>query len=857
MTWDKNTILGEISASKGYDVAFLTTYNFEVRFFEEQVLSVLLGNNIRIVNLFADSKELNKEMSHSYSRVLGREYFVTPVFMNGAFHPKVVLLLGDGKAKLIISSANIKTSGYIFNNEVFNTFEYSSNNTTYANIIASAIDFFKQLYTEAHNNDNEARKKLSSFKISENDGNDLHLLFNAKESIINQLKDIIHEEVKRINIAVPFYDSTLEAIKNMQTVFSCSDCHLFIQNGKSTFPNEYNLLNKIVSESSVHLFNSVSDQKTSTAFYHGKVIEFVTNEYSYILYGSANCSANALTRAKPQNGNIECCILVRGEPDANTSFFGKFDVDKTASFEPGFTTEATLTKDEYTFIYGESGGENSHIRLYLHYQKITPVEVYYNETQLEYSYVDSLMEIVLPFDVYDSRSSVFTITLKHNDTVYKVPCWFNDLATLNYNRFADRLIELPYISNTVDLREYMPYIEPVAKALFDNDWYKVAEENEDKKEVKTINPDDEDVNDINDDFILKEDIQDDYIEKTYLTSIFRNVQVLSGRYTSLIAGRKAEKDPKKQNVTVLKYPTHAKKKEDANRSERWLGRFYKRNIRVMLSSENKASKTYSEYKYMFGTILDNIQLIFYNQRKVGFLDHEYIIDVKTRYSYLILEKMKEEQNFEDYDYLISFIILTALERKKYISEDDWDAQVLFDRATSIKNIRESFQEYLNDEKLTSILVFDNTEITDEEYQNGINDMMTYAMTSLDSMFHYMTFEQLNYYLKKRYGSNTEVTITGHEFVINIVKKDSDFNTEMSLADRDLVEVESYINGYQLSMNTIRFSFKKKSDDKRIDFCKRGNKVIRKYYNGTNITSFYCILMDNKAWRIDYNNKIKS
>ena len=46
------------------------------------------------------------------------------------------------------------------------------------------------------------------------------------------------------------------------------------------------------------------------------------------------------------------------------------------------------------------------------------------------------------------------------------------------------------------------------------------------------------------------------------------------------------------------------------------------------------------------------------------------------------------------------------------------------------------------------------------------------------------------------------------------------------------------------------------EQKRIEFYKKGNKVIRNLYNGKNKVSFYCKRNDNGAWVIDFSRRIK-
>ncbi len=54
------SILEELKKSTGYDIALMTTFNFEIDFFERTVLNTLFANDIRKVSVFVDSKELSK-----------------------------------------------------------------------------------------------------------------------------------------------------------------------------------------------------------------------------------------------------------------------------------------------------------------------------------------------------------------------------------------------------------------------------------------------------------------------------------------------------------------------------------------------------------------------------------------------------------------------------------------------------------------------------------------------------------------------------------------------------------------------------------------------------------------------------
>lgn len=241
-------IIDEISNSKGYSIALLTTFNFEISYFERTILNTLYDKNIRNVELFVDADELEKAISESIDNNLNRKYIANPIRINSAFHPKVVLLLGEEKAKLIVSSANIKTSGYTLNNEIYNVFEYSKDNPENLNLINDAITFFEKLNTMAYYQDTKTFNKINDliYRHRKSDSDSIKLIQNLESSVLSQLKDIITDKVKSIDIAVPYYDNELLAYKDLSTTFECTNINLYLQNGLSTFPVDYNNANSIV-----------------------------------------------------------------------------------------------------------------------------------------------------------------------------------------------------------------------------------------------------------------------------------------------------------------------------------------------------------------------------------------------------------------------------------------------------------------------------------------------------------------------------------------------------------------------------------------------------------------------------------
>jgi hypothetical protein len=113
-------------------------------------LRKLLANDCTYVGLFLDNKNLRDIFIQSNNILeLGISYAVKGIELNGAFHPKVYLMLGENKAKVIVGSGNLTASGVIINIEAFNVFRFDnndeSNKRNFKRIKAEIINNMHQL----------------------------------------------------------------------------------------------------------------------------------------------------------------------------------------------------------------------------------------------------------------------------------------------------------------------------------------------------------------------------------------------------------------------------------------------------------------------------------------------------------------------------------------------------------------------------------------------------------------------------------------------------------------------------------------------------------------------------------------
>ena len=439
----KYSILDELARCSGYDIALMTTFNFEIGFFERAVLNRLFAKDVKTVSVFVDSGELTNalnefDVAHSGSH-LGRKYMVNPVKIDGSFHPKVILLLGEKKARLFVGSANVKTSGYATNNEVFNYIDYDSNHPEFLDVIVAAIDFFDAINEISYKLDNgviKAAKEYIYYHKTEKNS-DIALLHNMKSSILEQAVEIISGDVKRVSIAVPYYDKELLALQRIKDKFPDAEISLYIQNKNSTFPVAYNEKNHIVEN--INTFCRFMDNSSSTSgnFYHGKVFLFKTENKSYVLYGSANCTLSALTKTHRNGGNVECDFLEAGTLTDFDYFFDNMDLEveeKLSSQEMIYETPAPTS---FSFKYGEV---KESIELHISCSKnVDGLVARLGDKELEFKYSKGEVIVFIGEDCRDALTDIFEISLTVGENTDLLRCWtFNPVILANSRELQNR-----------------------------------------------------------------------------------------------------------------------------------------------------------------------------------------------------------------------------------------------------------------------------------------------------------------------------------------------------------------------------------------------------------------------------------
>ena len=466
---DTYKALEEIEKSTGYEIALITTFNIDVEFFERFIVNKLYNNGVRKIGLIVDAKELNKGIAdiRKPAVLLGKKYSVNPVNIAGAYHPKMILLLAQDRAKLIIASANCTYSGYITNNEIFKAFEVSSDDLQFLPLIQAAASFLMKSYEMSYRLDDELMREVKSIsylnQTNQTDIGEAVLLHNMDIGILEQAERLM-SDVKSVDIAVPFYDNDLSALNIIREHFPDAALNVYIQNHKSRFNTKKSAAIKGID---VKAFDGFKSPK-SRYFYHGKVIRFKSPKESWVLYGSANCTQAALLKIPDEGGNVECNVLERGKPKEFDYYFDNIIIENDADVECNLLDITGFTREgKYHYKYGQMDGDGSIGLVIGCLSDPKGLIVRHKESPVAFKYYPGERHIVCTLKVADLShvSDLLTLTLEDGDSKYEIICWTQSKTEIELSRNADnfrrtlKVYEYPqyneFYENLILLRKYL------------------------------------------------------------------------------------------------------------------------------------------------------------------------------------------------------------------------------------------------------------------------------------------------------------------------------------------------------------------------------------------------------------------
>lgn len=770
---ERLNILDVIKKSRKYDIALLTSYNFEISFFERSILNKFYDNGIRRVSLFIDSKEFTKSLNDINYSYLGKRYIVTPVEMNSSFHPKVILLLGKDKARLIIGSNNLTTSGYYINNEVVNVFDFDENNIDNLKLIQETAMFFRLINEKTDKRDNELIEKINSYNYIHMPAksNNVFLIHNINNSIFEQLNTLIQDDVESIDIAVPYYDNNIECLSEITNRYSNAKINLYIQNGTSTFPKKHE------DKFHINLFDKFKDND-SFHFYHGKVFRFNAKQNTYILYGSANCTSAALTKSSIENGNIECDILEIGLTSEYDYYFNNFNLINNVEFESEYMTFDERKIPNFSYI------NNAFNKLSFKYKSIPEnLSVSINGKTINYKTFNNELTIDVPMELLSELNDIFEVLFSYEDNCEIIRCYFNDIEQIETNRnqvlaaFSADINVSPDPNASVDkyLKDRMELISKfgIMYDIFNEklDYYIKDNTGEDSELSETQ----EDFIDY--DFKLSDEIQS---KKKSLEQILKAKNHIFHTFRehllslSRVSSSSQVYDREKSNEHHYR---------NATSDEKAFARLVKRIIKDMLNKTNSNKLDFSNYFTSVIAIFETFNKFIIREK----IEDMFTVEEVVKYQYDLINelssKLTKEISEEEKDMFIwlslACIIQTNYSNKEVVNPDykvNLSNKSLLKLINDTFSIRENFDKYL----LVSLaFVNEGQKIVDSDS----------AYNYIENLFDYKTNTQLLDLLKKEYGEKASINIAENNVLIET--STDNISKYFKLNDLPIIEIKKY------------------------------------------------------------------
>ena len=210
----------------GFDSAFMTTYAFGAQAFEDVPFPKLRGAGCRNIVVLADRQMTNLSFAeYGPPRFAGSSYHLIKVDAPGAFHPKITMLVGPKKGRLMIGSANLTALGLGGNKELVANIIYNPEMPGHARHFAAAINYIRRYVPaddtwfvtalqRAMRRAPWLRNAIEAPSAEIDAESDIAILLDRPEiTILDQIvRQIGSDPIERLIVVSPYWDVQLEGL---------------------------------------------------------------------------------------------------------------------------------------------------------------------------------------------------------------------------------------------------------------------------------------------------------------------------------------------------------------------------------------------------------------------------------------------------------------------------------------------------------------------------------------------------------------------------------------------------------------------------------------------------------------------
>jgi len=303
-----------------FDASIITTFNAYLPFYEDVVLRYLVSAGCRHNVLMMDAGQFSDCLQiptlRPYSA--GYNYTLIPLSFNGAFHPKLILLVSRKKGLLFVGSHNMTFSGLGLNKELTTRIDISDGRHKQGIQIAQGAwtSIEKWMNTQAGKLPSQlfealqAVKRFAPWLIKRTEPEQTDLSFFGSDpdenSFWNEISEHIVGPIKRVTVLGPYFDNHLAFLDKLKTDLKPKEVFVGIEPDSVTIPNAG-------SRKSEFTFVDASGLPKTSGFLHAKAIYVEADSGDlWLILGSAN-PTRAAWIAPASSRNVEVVLLMRGQ----------------------------------------------------------------------------------------------------------------------------------------------------------------------------------------------------------------------------------------------------------------------------------------------------------------------------------------------------------------------------------------------------------------------------------------------------------------------------------------------------------------------------------------------------------------
>jgi hypothetical protein len=142
-------LLDALAEHQGYETAVYCTYGVDLAFFEEAVLRPLRHNRCRRHIIFVDGRRYAEtiEQWRDCAQFVGHHYLLVPIHLPPfqAFHPKLTLLLGPQRGRLLVGSGRLTLTGFGHNHELYTCLDWTPDQPEVLPLFQAAWQFIEAI----------------------------------------------------------------------------------------------------------------------------------------------------------------------------------------------------------------------------------------------------------------------------------------------------------------------------------------------------------------------------------------------------------------------------------------------------------------------------------------------------------------------------------------------------------------------------------------------------------------------------------------------------------------------------------------------------------------------------------------